>query len=154
MHYYHHLLLRNKVTHVRVEGILPHLDRCLSGTLTETDCISWQHSKREKNNFGKATQSTFCRVEPTDRWQELNVLKKNPMAGAVLASVWYSAKLRALMNELQGAYGCFSPKELKGERVGMDELLQMMATQKVSTGICPFNTGHGREALEKKSVIL
>lgn len=51
------------------------------------------------------------------------------------------------MNELQGAYGCFSPKELKGERVGMDELLQMMATQKVSMGICPFNTGHGREAL-------
>lgn len=40
-----------------------------------------------KNNFGKATQSKFCRVEPTNRWQELNVLKKNnPVAVAVLAS--------------------------------------------------------------------
>lgn len=29
-----------------------------------------------KNNFGKATQSKFCRVEPTNRWQELNLLKK------------------------------------------------------------------------------
>lgn len=147
MHYYHHLLLRNKVTHVRVRSILPHLERCLTGTLTGTDCISWQQSKREKNNFGKATQSKFCRVEPTDRWQELNVLKKIPWPGPVLASVWYSAKLRALMNELQGAYGCFSPKELKGERLEMDGLLQMTATQKVSMGICPFNTGNGREAL-------
>lgn len=75
---YHHLVLRNKVTHVRIGGFLSHLKYCLSGTLTETDCISWQQSKGEKNNFRKAVQFKFLRVEPTDRWQELNVLKKIP----------------------------------------------------------------------------
>lgn len=67
------------------------------------------------------------------------------MARAVLASVWYSAKVRAPVNELQGAYGCSSPKELKGERVGTDELPQMTAAREVGTGSRPFSTGNGKE---------
>ena len=54
------------------------------------------------------------------------------------------------MNEHPGACGCFRPKELQGERVGTDELLQMTATEKADMGTCPFDTGNGRENFLKE----
>lgn len=40
------------------------------------------------------------------------------MAVAVLASAWNPAKVRAPVNELQGAYSHPCPKELKEEKLG------------------------------------
>lgn len=141
---YQCVLLMNKVAGLRVKGILSYLECWLEHSLRQ---IAYPDSgPRGKNNFGKATQSKFCRVEPTNRWQELNVLKKNnPVAVAVLASAWNPAKVRAPVNELQGAHSHPCPKELKGE-----ELLQMTATPKVNMGTCPLSEVGERDSERKQ----